>query len=119
MSEKRRATRMKMDAVLKLNSIQTMRDTEGLSHEEFTVNVLNVSTSGVAFKSTQELKLNTYYDLELVLWTKTTFNSVIEVVRMESIGNGDILYGFRFIGMKPSQELEIQIYEALQSIEEN
>ena len=119
MSEKRRARRMEMDAVLKLNSIQTQRDTAGLSHEEFSVNVLNVSTSGVAFKSKQELKLNTYYDLELVLWTKTKFNSVVEVVRMESIGSGDILYGCRFIGMKPSQELEIQIYEALQSIEEN
>ena len=88
MSEKRRATRMEMNAVLKLNSIQTKRDTDGLSCEEFSVNVLNVSTSGVAFKSKTELKLNTYYDLELVLWTKTKFNSVIEVVRMESIGNG-------------------------------
>ena len=119
MSEKRRATRMEMNAVLKLNQIQTQRDTAGLSQEEFTVNVLNVSTSGIAFRSKEELKLNTYYDLELVLWTKTRFNSVIEVVRMESIGSGDILYGCRFIGMKPSQELEIQIYEALQSIEEN
>ena len=116
MSEKRRATRMEMDAVLKLNSIQTMRDTEGLSHEEFTVNVLNVSTSGVAFKSTQELKLNTYYDLHLVLWTKSAFDSVIEVVRMENLGGEEILYGCRFIGMKPSQELEIQIYQVLQGI---
>ena len=115
MSEKRRATRMEMDAVLKLNSIQTMRDTEGLSHEEFTVNVLNVSTSGVAFKSTQELKLNTYYDLELVLWTKTTFNSVIEVVRMESIGNGDILC-VRVVQIEPGWKIICFFYNIIYAI---
>lgn len=116
MEEKRKSKRLEMDAVLKLNLLKTKKDTTGLPKEEFEVNVLNVSTGGIAFKSKEELRLNTYYDLHLVLWTKSAFDSVIEVVRMENLGGEEILYGCRFIGMKPSQELEIQIYQVLQGI---
>ena len=77
-----------------------------------------MSTGGIAFKSKEELRLNTYYDLHLVLWTKSSFDTVIEVVRMESLGGDDIIYGCKFVGLKPSQALEIQIYEALQGIQE-
>lgn len=117
MDEKRRATRMKMDGVLKLNMLQTKKDIAGIPKEEFTINVLNVSTGGIAFKTKEELRLNTYYDLHLVLWTKAAFDTVIEVVRMENMGEEEILYGCRFIGLRPSQELEIQIYETLLGIE--
>lgn len=48
---------------------------------------------------------------------KSAFNTVIEVVRMENLGGDEIVYGCRFIGMKPSQQLEIEIYEALQGLE--
>lgn len=69
MAEKRKSLRMEMDAVLKLNTIETTKDVTGIPKEEFSVNVLNVSTGGIAFKAKEELKLNTYYDLHLVLWT--------------------------------------------------
>lgn len=118
MEEKRSAKRIELNAVLKLNELKTTKDTSGLSKEEFDVNVLNVSTGGLAFKCKHELKLNTYYDIKLVLWTKAAFDSVIEVVRMESLGGDDIIYGCKFVGLKPSQALEIKIYEALQGIQE-
>lgn len=117
MTEKRRAARMDLNAVLRLNEVQTKKDVNGLTKEPFEVMVLNVSRSGIAFKCSQELRLNTYYDIHVVLWTKASFDSVIEVVRMESMGDGDIMYGCKFIGLKPSQELEIQIYETLQGLE--
>lgn len=117
MEEKRKAKRMEMDAVLKLNQLKTKKDISDLSKDEFSVNVLNVSTGGIAFKSKEELRLNTYYDLHLVLWTKSAFDTVIEIVRMENMGGDEILYGCRFIGMRPSQEMEIQIYEVLQDIQ--
>lgn len=116
MEEKRKSKRMELNATIKLNELETKKDTTGLSKEEFLVDVLNVSTGGMAFKSEEELKLNTYYDIHLVLWTKASFDSVIEIVRMENMGGDEILYGCRFIGLKPSQELEIEIYQALQGI---
>ena len=117
MTEKRRAKRIEMNAILQLNEVETKKDTDGLTKEPFYVQVLNVSRGGIAFKSSQELRLNTYYDIHVVLWTKAAFDSVIEVVRMESIEGDDVLYGCRSIGLKPSQELEIQIYETLQGLD--
>lgn len=116
MDEKRKSTRMAMDAVLKLNMLKTKKDVTGITQDEFVVQVLNVSTGGIAFKSKEELRLNTYYDLHLVLWTKASFDAVIEVVRMENLGGDSILYGCRFIGMKPSEELEIELYEVLKDL---
>ena len=117
MSEKRKSTRMELDAVVKLNQVKSQKGTEGLKKEPFDVHVLNLSRGGIAFESKEELRLNTFYDVEIKLWTKTSFNSVIEVVRMENMGEENTIYGCRFIGIKPSAELEIQIYEMLQGIE--
>jgi len=117
MEEKRKAKRMTMDATLRLNQVETTKDTSGLRKEPFMVDVLNVSTGGIAFKCKDDLKIDTYYDIHVVLWTKTSFDSVINIVRMEKLQGDEILYGCKFIGLKPSQELEIQIYEALQGIE--
>lgn len=116
MEEKRKSKRMELNATLKLNQVETRKDTTGLPKEEFMVDILNVSTGGIAFKCKEELKLNTYYDLHLVLWTKASFDSVIEIVRMEQLSGDEILYGCKFVGLRPSQELEIQIYEALQGM---
>lgn len=117
MEEKRKSKRLELNAVLRLNQLKTKKDISGLSKDEFSVNILNVSTGGVAFKTKEELRLNTYYDLHLVLWTKSSFDTVIEIVRMENMGGDEILYGCRFIGIKPSQEMEIQIYDVLQDIQ--
>lgn len=117
MEEKRRSTRLKLDATLKLNQVRTTKDTAGLRKEAFMVEVLNISTGGIAFKCEDDLKIDTYYDIHVVLWTKTSFDSVINIVRMEKLDGKEILYGCKFIGLMPSQELEIQIYEVLQGIE--
>ncbi len=117
MEEKRRAKRMDLNATLKLNQVETKKDITGLRREEFTVDVLNVSTTGIAFKCTEDLKIDTYYDIHVILWTKASFDSVVNIVRMEKLNGDEILYGCKFIGLRPSQELEIQIYEALQGIE--
>ena len=97
MNEKRGAERTDLNAKLKLNQLETKKDISGLRKEEFEVTVLNVSTSGIAFKCKEELKLNTYYDVNLVLWTKSSFASIIEIVRMENLGGDEIIYGCRFI----------------------
>ena len=116
MEEKRRAKRIELNATLKLNQVETKKDITGLRKEEFEVDVLNVSTSGIAFKCTEDLKIDTYYDIHVVLWTKAAFDSVINIVRMEKLDGDEILYGCKFVGLRPSQELEIQIYEVLQGI---
>lgn len=112
MQERRRSNRMKIDVSIKLDPVKSGdADISRLKKEEFTVDVVNISKDGLAFTTEEKLELNTYYDTNIVLWTKETFESVIEIVRMENYGEGPTLYGCRFIGIMPSDQLKIQIYE--------
>lgn len=119
MQERRRSNRMKIDVTIKLNSVKNGEfDTTRLKKEAFMVDVVNISKGGLAFKSEEKLELNTYYDTTMVLWTKETFKTVIEIVRMENYGEGPTVYGCRFIGIMPSDELKIQIYEMINENED-
>lgn len=123
MQEKRKSIRMGIDVTIKLNEVKNFKRVDDLNKKEMVVNLVNVSRDGLAFKSEEELKLNTYYDVHVVLWTKETFDSVIEIVRMENLNNEpEILYGCRFIGLRPADQLKIHIHEILLTegnIEEN
>lgn len=114
MQERRRSNRMKIDVTIKLDPVKNGdSDTSNLNKDEFMVELVNLSKDGLAFKTEEKLKLNTYYDTNVILWTKETFNTVIEIVRMENYGDGPTLYGCRFIGIMPSDQLKIQIYEMI------
>ncbi|MBQ5474544.1 MAG: PilZ domain-containing protein [Lachnospiraceae bacterium] len=112
MQERRKSNRMKIDVKIKLDPMKNgAADVSRLNKEEFTVELVDISKDGLAFKTTEKLELNTYYDTMVVLWTKEKFETVIEIVRMENYGDGPTLYGCRFIGIMPSDQLKIQIYE--------
>lgn len=115
--ERRKANRMNIDVMIKLNSVQSKGNTANLKKEEFDVDVVNISKGGIAFESREGLALNTFYDTTVVLWTKETFKTVIEIVRMENYGDEKTLYGCRFIGIMPSDQLKIQIYEMVSEMD--
>lgn len=111
MLEKRYGKRMGIDVKIKLNHIKNTKDVSNLKSDEFEVKLINVSETGIAFKSKEELKLNTFYDTKMVLWDKQEFDTVIEVVRMENTGEDETVYGCRFIGIMPNNSLDIKIHE--------
>ncbi len=111
MSEKRLAKRMEIDVSIKLNLIKNVKDVSKLNKEEFEVDLVNVSEGGIAFRSAEELMLNTFYDTHMVLWDKERFDTVVEIVRMENTGEEKTLYGCRFIGIKPADQFRITIHE--------
>lgn len=114
MQERRKSNRMKIDVSIKLNSVKNgATDTSVLNKESFTVDLVNLSKDGIGFTSTEKLELNTFYDTTIVLWTKEKFDTIIEIVRMENYGDGPTLYGCRFVGIMPSDQLKIQIYEMI------
>ena len=114
--ERRKSNRMDIDVRIKLNSVKTKRDTSDLNKDEFEVKLINVSRDGLAFGCTEKLQLNTYYDTTITLWTKEKFETVIEIVRVEkpSADNSDI-YGCKFIGILPTDQMKIQIYEMVKN----
>ena len=117
--ERRKSNRMDFNVKIKLNSVKTNGNTADLNQEEFDVELVNISRGGLAFRSNEKLALNTYYDTTIVLWTKEKFQTVIEIVRMENYGGEKTLYGCRFIGIMPSDQLKIQIYEMVSEMEKN
>lgn len=116
--ERRRANRMDINACIKLSSVRNKGNLDGLKNDAFEVEVVNLSKDGLAFKSSEKLELNTYYDTTVLLWTKEKFQTVIQIVRMENYGEEQTLYGCRFIGIMPSDQLKIQIYEMVSEMED-
>lgn len=109
--ERRKSNRLDINATIQLNSVRNKKNVDSLNKDAFEVEVVNISKDGLAFKTVEKLELNTYYDTNITLWTKEKFQTVIEVIRMENYGEAQTLYGCRFIGIMPSDQLKIQIYE--------
>ncbi|MBE5926672.1 MAG: PilZ domain-containing protein [Lachnospiraceae bacterium] len=114
MSERRRSKRMDINVTIKLNELKSGTVSEGANKNEIEVAIVNISKDGLAFRTEEKLELNTFYDANVVLWTKETIQTVIEIVRMENYGDEATLYGCRFIGVLPADQLKIQIYEMVQ-----
>ncbi len=115
--ERRKSNRMDIDVVIKLNSVKSKSVRDDLKKEAFDVELVNISKDGLAFRSDEKLELNTFYDTTILLWTKEKFQTIIEIIRMENYGNERTLYGCRFIGILPSDQLKIQIYEMVSEME--
>lgn len=111
--EKRWAKRIAINATIKLNSLNANPEITDADKEETAVDVINISKGGMAFTTEKILPLNSYYDAKVVLWTKESFDAVIEVIRMEEKKDADapIVYGCRFVGLSPIEQFKIDVYD--------
>lgn len=117
--EKRWAKRLVMDARIKLNSIRGGKALGEIKQDAFDVDVVNISKGGMAFTTDEILPLNSYYDVHVVLWSKDSFEAVIEVIRMEREAENDkILYGCKFIGLCASDQFKIDVYQIVSESKE-
>ena len=112
--DKRFAKRMEIDAQIKLKSIGSKPAIFAVNENEIEVEVINISKGGMAFKTPETLPLNSFYDVKVVLWTKETFDSVIEIIRMENNdGEEMITYGCKFIGITAADQFKMDVYELI------
>ena len=74
------------------------------------VNVVDISTTGMAFKSDYQFKLCTYYDANITLENKESIQTIIEVIHAECIDDS-IQYGCCFVGITPEQQFKISVYQ--------
>ena len=75
-----------------------------------TVDVSDISKSGIGFSAEQELEIGTYYDTKIQIWTKEVIDAVIQIVRRTE-KDGRYQYCATFIGMAERDALKIDIYE--------
>lgn len=113
-NEHRKSKRTDINVTIQLKRIQNNVIT-GVSDEEITVNVINISKDGIAFKTPEILAFNGLYDTEITLSNGDKFNSVIKIIRMENRGEKDseILYGCIFVGINGSDQFKIDVYQIL------
>lgn len=113
MEERRRSKRLELDVTVELERL----DTDGLTTLKYThVDVVDLSKTGMGFKSKQKLEAGTYYDVKLQIWTKEIIDAVVEVIRVEDDGEG-YRYGATFVGMTETNALKIEIYQLFNEIE--
>ena len=111
--EKRRAKRIEINARIKLHSVSNPKFAPiAPKVDEFEVDVVNISKGGMAFKCQEFLRLNSFYEAKVLLWTKETFDALVEIIRMESIEDDDCtMYGCRFVGISASDQFKIEVYQ--------
>ena len=89
MDERRKHKRLDLDVSVQLERL----DQDDITTLKFIhVVVTDISRSGIGFVSDQNLKVGTYYDTKIQIWTKEVIDAVLEIVRCDPKG----LRGFAF-----------------------
>lgn len=108
--EKRKSKRSDVDVQISLNEIGD-QFVSGYSNNLIPVSVVNISKDGIAFKTKEKLILNSFYDTVVKLSNSDSFESVIEIVRMENMGEPETTYGCRFVGINNDDRFKIDVYQ--------
>ena len=108
--EKRRSKRTDISVRISLTQLGD-NYVSGFAGESIEVDTLNISKDGIAFKSEVEFKLNTYHDTIITLENRDSFEAVIEIVRMENLGESKTTYGCRFVGITSEDQFKIDVYQ--------
>lgn len=112
--ERRKSKRLRLDVAIQLECISDdVITTEKYLHVE----VVNISTTGLAFKSKYELKNGSCYDTKLKIWTKEEIRTIIKIVRCEK-EEDEYVYGCIFIGLPERETMKIEIYQLFHEKEE-
>ncbi len=107
MVEKRKCKRLDLAVSIQLERLSN----DGIMTVKYlTVDVSDISKSGIGFSARQELEIGTYYDTKIQIWTKEVIDAVIQIVRRAE-KDGRYQYGATFIGMAERDALKIDIYE--------
>lgn len=80
--------------------------------EEVSVEVENVSKTGIGFECEELLEIGAVYEAYLTIWTKEVIHAFIEIVRIEKEPDG-FQYGGLFIGMPEIDLQRIDVYNVV------
>ncbi len=107
MQEKRKNKRTELLSKIILKRL------DGTRVEEATIDVTDVSKTGVGFESKKVLSIGAVYEAYLTIWTKEVLHAFIEIVRIEKVDNG-YSYGSIFIGMPEMDAARIETYQTVE-----
>ena len=106
MEERRKSKRLELESKIIIKRL------DGGRGEEESIEVIDVSKTGVGFNCTRALTIGAVYEAYLTIWTKEVIHAFVEIVRIEKAEN-TIVYGGVFIGMPEVDSQRISVYETV------
>lgn len=89
----------------------------GNSMDELTIDVNDISKSGIGFNCKKPLEIGAVYEAFITIWTKEVIHAFIEIVRI--IKEPDTFsYGGIFIGMPEMDAARIEVYDTVKTATE-
>jgi hypothetical protein len=110
MNERRKTKRSELASRLVIKRL----DGEGTN--EVSIEVIDISKTGIGFICTEPLGISAIYEGYLTIWTKEVLHAFLEIVRIEK-KEDTFEYGAIFIGMPEMESSGIEVYQAFNDVE--
>ena len=110
MNERRNGRRIELSSTLLIKNLS------GVS-EEISIEISDVSKTGIGFTARDVLTIGTVYEAFLTIWTKEVLHAFLEIVRIEKIRDNLYSYGAIFIGMPEMDAKRIETYDTIDSMD--
>ena len=107
MEERRKTKRTELQSTL----IMKRLDCEGT--KEVSIDITDVSKSGVGFTCEEPLMIGAIYEGYLTIWTKEVLHAFMEIVRIEKLED-TFSYGASFVGMPEMDTARIEVYQTVE-----
>lgn len=97
MSEKRRAKRLPVDITLRVETL-FKQDHVKLEEVNETIEVTNISKTGIGFSSKTEMPLDFYFNVKITIDAEKFFYSVVKIIRKDFVEDHWHI-GCEFVGL--------------------
>jgi hypothetical protein len=108
MEERRKHNRLPLKLELNISSL-FKQDYEMIPNINESIEVCNISKSGIGFTCAHELPLNYYFDAKIQLTPDKYFYAVLKIVRSEKSEEGYSV-GCEFIGLSDILGMRVELY---------
>ena len=109
MEERRRNERHPLDSTILIKRL------DGGGSEEVSIDIVDVSKTGIGFTCNIPLTIGAVYESYLKIWTQETLHAFLEIVRIVK-EDGTFNYGAIFIGMPEMDMSRISVYETVEKM---
>lgn len=112
MENRRKSNRRELTSQLVLTRLG------GGNGEKVEIDIVDVSKTGIGFTCDTALEIGAVYETYLRIWTQEVLHAFLEIVRIEKKDNV-FSYGGIFIGMPEMDAARIEVYDTVESMNEN
>lgn len=114
--ERRKEKRLRASIQLEISEL-FKQDNVKVKNIDAPIEVVNISKTGVGFRSKSELPLDYYFNAKITLGDTGSLYSVVHIIRVDELEASNYTYGCEFIGMAPILYYIFDEYE--KSLENN